>query len=53
MGSESFSQSITLKTHKLGVHEKLRTNCDLCSKSFFYKGNLLQHIRYVHDKMRL
>ena len=53
MGSESFSQSITLKPHKLGVNDKIKNlSCPICQKGFFYKRYLLQHVKSVHEKMR-
>jgi uncharacterized Zn-finger protein len=53
MGSESFSQSITLKTHKLGVKDKIKNlSCPICQMWFFYERDLLQHVKSVHEKMR-
>jgi uncharacterized C2H2 Zn-finger protein len=48
MGSESFSQSITLKPHKLGVNDKIKNlSCPICQMGFFYKRELLQHVKSV------
>ncbi len=54
MGSESFPQSITLKTHKLGVNDKIKNlSCPICQMGFFYIRYLLQHVKSVHEKIKL
>ena len=50
MHERLFFTASNLKRHIQIIHDhKMDQNCDICSKSFPTKGNLMQHIQSAHN----
>ena len=46
-----FHSRSALRIHIEGTHEDINYFCNLCEKSYNFKGNLLAHIKRVHKPL--